>query len=108
MTAQRVESGAPARAVDATPREVADGRGRAEWIARGVTLALCLVHTALVWIGLGGWEGLNGEWPPLRDDHGIHYHQAIVTRTFLATTGTTAGYDPSFMSGYPASIVSDL
>jgi hypothetical protein len=73
-----------------------------------MTPALCLAHTVLVWVGMGGWEGLNSPWPPLRADHGIHYHQAIVTRTFLATTGTTAGYDPSFMAGYPASIVSDL
>ncbi len=78
------------------------------WIAWGATTALCLGHVVLVWIGAGGWEGITRPWPPLRADHGIHYHQAIVTRTFLATTGTTAGYDPSFMAGYPASIVSDL
>ena len=83
-------------------------RGLGAWIARGATLALCLAHSALVWVAIGGREGVSSEWPPLWADHGLHYHQAAVTRTFLATTGTTAGYDPSFMAGYPASIVSDL
>jgi hypothetical protein len=106
MTTHKAGSVAKGDPVVAEPQTTEAGRGA--WVARALTLALCLVHGGLVWIGLGGWEAFVNEWPPLRDDHGIHYHQAIVTRTFLSTTGATAGYDPSFMSGYPASIVSDL
>jgi hypothetical protein len=46
----------------------------------------------------------NG-WPLWRDDHPLYYHSALVTRQFLKQTGTTAGYDPAFMSGYAKSVV---
>ena len=46
----------------------------------------------------------NG-WPIWRDDHPLYYHSAIVTRAFLKDSWTTAGYDPSFMSGYAKSVV---
>ncbi|WP_422926449.1 hypothetical protein [Singulisphaera sp. PoT] len=46
----------------------------------------------------------NG-WPLAKDDHPLYYHSALVTRAFLKSTATTAGYDPTFMSGYAKSIV---
>jgi hypothetical protein len=52
-----------------------------------------------------GWPGLTNGWPLWRDDHPLYYHSALVTRRFLALSGTTAGYDPSFMSGYAKSVV---
>ena len=73
----------------------------ATWI-----VALGVGQGTLFWVGLGGREGLSDEWPPLRGDHGLQYHHAVVARDFLRTTGTTAGYDPSFMAGYAMSIVS--
>src|SRR4051812_18971115 len=63
-------------------------------------VALCVLHAWAIWAGLGGRDGIAGEWPPLFADHGIHYHHGLVARHSLAGTGTTAGYDPSFMSGY--------
>jgi hypothetical protein len=46
-----------------------------------------------------------GEWPILIADHGFHYHHGLVTRDFLLASGMSAGYDPSFMSGYPMSVI---
>ena len=46
----------------------------------------------------------NG-WPISRDDHPLYFHSALVTRHFLEASGTTAGYDPSFMAGYAKSVV---
>ncbi len=46
----------------------------------------------------------NG-WPLWRDDHPLYFHSALVTRAFLRESSTTAGYDPSFMSGYAKSVV---
>jgi hypothetical protein len=70
-----------------------------------LTLAACGLHSVVVWKGMGGAEGLSNGWPLWRDDHPLYYHSALVTRSFLAQSGTTAGYDPSFMSGYAKSVV---
>ena len=63
------------------------------------------MHGVAVWYGIGGADGLRNGWPPWRDDHPLYYHSALVTRSFLKQSGTTAGYDPSFMAGYPKSVV---
>ena len=68
-------------------------------------LGLCLAHGLAIWWGLGGREGLTNGWPLWRDDHPLYYHSALITRSFLSQSGTTAGYDPSFMAGYPKSVV---
>ena len=70
-----------------------------------LSVSLCLLHGLAIWWGLGGRTGLNNGWPLWRDDHPLYYHSALVTRTFLKASGTTAGYDPSFMSGYAKSVV---
>ncbi len=54
---------------------------------------------------MGGRSGLLGPWPLAIHDHPTYFHSALVSRKFLAISGTTAGYDPSFMSGYPKSVV---
>jgi hypothetical protein len=79
-----------------------------DWIAGSGALLLCVLHTGLVWVAMGGRAGLASEWPLLQSDHGIHYQHGLLSRQFLKATGMSAGYDPSFMSGYPMSIVSDL
>jgi hypothetical protein len=63
------------------------------------------VHGLAIWLGLGGRDGLRGQWPLWRDDHSLYYHSALVTRAFLRQSGTTAGYDPFFMAGYPKSVI---
>jgi hypothetical protein len=67
--------------------------------------ALCGLHGLAIWTALGGREGLTNGWPLWRHDHPLYFHSALVTRHFLRQTGTTAGYDPSFMSGYAKSVV---
>jgi hypothetical protein len=79
-----------------------------DWIFGSGAILLCVLHSVLVWIGIGGRSGLTSEWPLLQSDHGLHYQHGLLARQFLATTGMSAGYDPSFMSGYPMSIVTDL
>lgn len=75
-------------------------------VAWSLTFLLGLLHGLVIWIGIGGLAGMASEWPMLQADHGFHYHHGVVTRNFLKTTGTSAGYDPSFMSGYPMSVIS--
>ena len=58
-----------------------------------------------IWLGLGGLAGMTNGWPLWRYDHPLYYHSALVTRAFLKDSWTTAGYDPSFMSGYAKSVV---
>ncbi len=70
-----------------------------------VTLFLCVLHGLAIWTALGGRSGLTSGWPIYRDDHPLYYHSALVTRHYLEASGTTAGYDPSFMSGYAKSVV---
>jgi hypothetical protein len=84
------------------------GSAWSDRLARSATILLAVLHASAIWIAMGGREAFDGEWPILLADHGIHYHQGLVSRHLLGTTGTTAGYDPSFMSGYPMSIISDL
>src|SRR3954471_5823682 len=66
---------------------------------------LAVLHGLAIWWGLGGLDGLTNGWPLWRDDHPLYYHSALVTRAFLGQSGTTAGYDPSFMAGYPKSVI---
>jgi hypothetical protein len=67
--------------------------------------ALGIAHGLAIWSGMGRLEGLTNGWPIWRDDHPLYYHSALVTRTFLHQSGTTAGYDPAFMAGYAKSVV---
>ena len=64
-----------------------------------------MAHGLAIWRGMGGRDGLTSGWPLWRDDHPLYYHSALVTRSFLRQSGTTAGYDPFFMAGYPKSVV---
>lgn len=62
-------------------------------------------HGYAVLLGMGGWSGLNSDWPIATHDHPIQFHSTTVTSTFLRQSWTTAGYDPSFMAGYAKSII---
>jgi hypothetical protein len=100
--------------IESAPRESAAPGGRgfsgfAALVVRGlpaaVSLAVAIVYGLAMWIGIGGYAGLNNGWPIWRDDHPLYLHSAIVTRDFLRLSHTTAGYDPSFMAGYAKSVV---
>ena len=58
-----------------------------------------------IYLGMGGAEGLGSPWPLAKHDHPLYFHSALVTRAFLRQSGTTAGYDPSFMAGYAKSVI---
>jgi hypothetical protein len=98
----RVEQ-APGRARRAPSRTAPSFVGKS--IASGLVVVLCSLHGIAIWSGLTGWEGLTNGWPMWRDDHPLYYYSALVTRSFLKSSWTTAGYDPSFMAGYPKSVV---
>ena len=104
MTTLPAETSTPG-APDVPPRR-GGRRDYGSWAAAAAIALMSVMHGAAYWAGMGGYEGLTNEWPPLRGDHGLQYHHAAVTPHFLRTTGTTAGYDPSFMAGYPMSVVS--
>jgi hypothetical protein len=92
----------------ATPDRPAPPPARAawgNWLAGCLAYLLCILHGSAIWVGIGGWSGMVGEWPILIADHGFHYHHGLVTRNFLLSSGLSAGYDPSFMSGYPMSVI---
>jgi hypothetical protein len=74
-------------------------------VAPASIVVLCLMHSLAIWSSLGGRAGLTNGWPLWRDDHPLYFHSALVTRAFLRDSYTTAGYDPSFMSGYAKSVV---
>src|SRR3954452_8032466 len=98
----------PTRAPVVRPARARDGGRRTvpfQLAARSATLILAVLHGLAIWWGLGGREGITSDWPPWRDDHPLYYHSALVTRSFLSQTGTTAGYDPSFMAGYAKSVI---
>lgn len=53
---------------------------------------------------MGGYSGLTNGWPPWRDDHPLYFYYALITPSYLHRSWTSAGYDPTFMSGYAKSI----
>jgi hypothetical protein len=74
-------------------------------VAIVLVAVLCSLHGYAIWLGMGGQSGLTNGWPLWRNDHPLYYHSALVTRSFLRQSWTTAGYDPSFMAGYAKSVV---
>jgi len=74
-------------------------------VAPALIVALCFAHGAAIWFAFGGFAEFTNGWPLWRFDHPLYYHSALVTRAFLHDSWMTAGYDPSFMSGYAKSIV---
>jgi hypothetical protein len=70
-----------------------------------LTLALSLAHAAAILQACGGPAALTNPWPIPTHDHPIQFHSSTLAPTFFAQSGTNAGYDPSFMAGYPKSIL---
>lgn len=68
-------------------------------------ILLCVLHGVGVWVGMGGWSEISNPWPLAMHDHPVHFHSSIVGPKFLRQSGTNAGYDPSFMAGYPKSLI---
>ncbi len=91
------------------PNETLAGRRERSWEDLGwllVSTGLLALHAFLIWSAMGGWGDLSSDWPLLQADHGFHYHHGIMSRSFLRESGFSAGYDPSFMAGFPMSVIS--
>ncbi len=95
----------PTIAATADPERGRFSRLAGRWLAPTVGFLLAFTHGLAIWIGLGGYAGLTNGWPLWKDDHPLYFHSALVTRSFLADSFTTAGYDPAFMSGYAKSVI---
>jgi len=76
-----------------------------KWLEIALVVLLSSLHGVGIWWALGGRAGVTNDWPLWRNDHPLYYHSALVTRSFLEDSWTTAGYDPSFMAGYAKSII---
>src|SRR4051812_8097632 len=97
--------------VTAPTGEVSSSPSKTFWIdqiAFSLACLLCCLHGLLIYSAMGKWAEISSDWPLLQADHGIHYRHGLLSGQFLRAGGTTAGYDPGFMSGYPMSIISDL
>ncbi len=70
-----------------------------------LTILFAVLHGAAFWLAIGGREGLTNGFPIWRHDHPLYFHSALVTQAFLKRSWTTAGYDPTFMSGYAKSVI---
>lgn len=97
-TSDDADRAASSHVTTPTPRSFA-------WAAWLTVFALAILHGVAIWLSMGGRAGLTNGWPLWRHDHPLYFHSALVTRHFLHESGTTAGYDPSFMSGYAKSVV---
>ena len=89
--------------VDAEPRS-----SRARICAWAALVAVLTVHGVMTCRLFPSWDALvDDERPVVVVDHAIHlYHGALGAR-FLTEHGTTWGYDPFFMAGYPETPVWD-
>ncbi len=74
-------------------------------LGTAVWVGLASLHVWAILTAMGGWSELTGPWPLSRHDHPLYFHSARVTSSFLSQSGTTAGYDPAFMSGYAKSVI---
>jgi hypothetical protein len=75
------------------------------WYRHLPWLGLSCLHIAASLGAFGGWAELTSAWPIPTHDHPVHFHYATITPSFLRQSGTTAGYDPSFMAGYAKSVI---
>lgn len=62
-------------------------------------------HVFVIFKAMGGASGLIGKDTILRDDHPLYFHSSLVTRDFIKSSISTAGYDHRFMGGYAKSAV---
>ena len=69
--------------------------------AVGVVL---LVHCFVLMDFFGGLSAMVSSEPLLSDDHSWHFYYSILGRRFLGERGTTWGYDPYLMAGYPTDV----
>jgi hypothetical protein len=78
-----------------------DGLRRKSRLVWAAALGSLFVHCALLLVFFGGPRALVSDQPLIHDDHGWHFYYSILGSRFLIEHGTTWGYDPFLMAGYP-------
>lgn len=68
-------------------------------------LGLLLLHSWAIWVASGGWAAISSDWPIAQHDHPLQFHSMVVSGAFFRQSGTNAGYDPSFMAGFPKTLL---
>ncbi len=79
----------------------AGGKFNQAWAAAG---AIFIIHAALLLHVFGGPAKLLSAEPVIRDDHAWHLYCAIACSRFLEEHGSTWGYDPNMMAGFPLDV----
>jgi len=70
-----------------------------------VALVMLLAHCALLLVCFGGPRSLLSDQPLIYLDHSWHFYYSILSSRFLVEHGTTWGYDPFLMAGYPTEVM---
>lgn len=94
---------------DVTPRVRSDGLHPASrrWLCGGTVAALLIMHAWQTVRLFPSWPALVNNEPVISVDHAIHLYHGYLGAKFLAEHGTSWGYDPFFMAGYPKTPVYD-
>lgn len=69
-----------------------------------VLFAVVVVHCFLLAHFFGGWSKVLSSEPLLFKDHGWHFYYSVLGSDFLSEHGSTWGYDPFLMAGYPTDV----
>ena len=78
-----------------------NSRRWSRWLA-GLALGVILgVHGWLSIRLFPSWRTLTSDDPPISVDHAIHLYHGYLGARFIREHGTSWGYDPFFMAGYP-------
>src|SRR5437870_12682876 len=74
---------------------------------RWVLVAVLVLHGVQSLRLFGSWRSLIDNQPIVMVDHAIHLDHGALGARFLREHGTTWGYDPFFMAGYPETPIWD-
>lgn len=81
---------------------------RRSWLAAVVIAVVLMAHVVQsFWLFPSSRALLDNEHPVLIVDHALHLYHGALGSQFLWEHGTTWGYDPFFMAGYPESPIWD-
>jgi hypothetical protein len=82
-------------------------RGWRAWLVWPVLAAILLVHGWQTIRLFPSWRSITSDEPLISVDHAIHLYHGSLGAKFLKEHGTSWGYDPFFMAGYPKTPVYD-
>ena len=83
-----------------------EGTGGRKFGKAGAAAGLIIIiHLSLLLHIFGGPGKLISTEPIMRFDHPWHFYYSVIGARFLEEHGSTWGYDPYFMAGYPTDVV---